>query len=34
VRWSVANRVVIAWLVTIPASAMVGAAFYLLAAIL
>ncbi|HUQ13095.1 MAG TPA: inorganic phosphate transporter [Novosphingobium sp.] len=30
VRWSVAARVVFAWFVTIPASAAVGAAFYLL----
>jgi PiT family inorganic phosphate transporter len=30
VRWSVASRVVVAWFVTIPASAAVGAAFYLL----
>ncbi len=30
VRWSVASRVVIAWFITIPASAAVGAAFYLL----
>ena len=28
VRWSVAQRVVVAWLVTIPASAAVGALFY------
>jgi len=28
VRWSVATRVVVAWLVTIPASAAVGALFY------
>jgi len=28
VRWSVAQRVVIAWLITIPASAAVGALFY------
>ncbi len=28
VRWSVAQRVVVAWLVTIPASALVGAVFY------
>ncbi|MCW1987545.1 PiT family inorganic phosphate transporter [Novosphingobium capsulatum] len=28
VRWSVAQRVVVAWLVTIPASALVGAIFY------
>lgn len=33
VRWSVAHRVVVAWLITIPASAMVGAAFYLLASV-
>ena len=30
VRWSVAARVVVAWFVTIPASAAVGAVFYLL----
>ncbi|MCB2047000.1 MAG: inorganic phosphate transporter [Novosphingobium sp.] len=30
VRWSVASRVIIAWFVTIPASATVGALFYLL----
>jgi PiT family inorganic phosphate transporter len=30
VRWSVAGRVIIAWFVTIPASAAVGALFYLL----
>jgi PiT family inorganic phosphate transporter len=30
VRWGVAGRIVIAWLITIPASAAVGAAFYLL----
>lgn len=30
VRWSVASRVIVAWFVTIPASAAVGAAFYLL----
>lgn len=30
VRWSVASRVIIAWFITIPASAAVGAAFYLL----
>lgn len=34
VRWSVAHRVVIAWLITIPASAAVGALFYLLASVL
>jgi PiT family inorganic phosphate transporter len=30
VRWGVASRVVIAWFITIPASATVGAVFYLL----
>ena len=30
VRWNVATRVVTAWFITIPASAIVGAAFYLL----
>jgi PiT family inorganic phosphate transporter len=30
VRWSVAGRVVMAWFITIPASGIVGAAFYLL----
>lgn len=30
VRWSVAGRIVIAWFITIPASAAVGALFYLL----
>jgi PiT family inorganic phosphate transporter len=30
VRWTVASRVVMAWFITIPASAAVGAAFYLL----
>ncbi|MDE2562164.1 MAG: inorganic phosphate transporter [Sphingomonadales bacterium] len=30
VRWGVASDVVVAWIVTIPASALVGAAFYLL----
>ncbi|KPL67145.1 inorganic phosphate transporter [Erythrobacter sp. SG61-1L] len=30
VRWSVASRVIVAWFITIPASAGVGAAFYLL----
>jgi len=28
VRWSVASRVIVAWFITIPASAAVGAAFY------
>jgi PiT family inorganic phosphate transporter len=30
VRWTVASRVVVAWFITIPASGLVGAAFYLL----
>ena len=30
VRWGVAQNVVLAWIITIPASAAVGAAFYLL----
>ncbi|MFC6619946.1 anion permease [Novosphingobium panipatense] len=30
VRWSVASRVIVAWFITIPASAIVGALFYLL----
>jgi PiT family inorganic phosphate transporter len=30
VRWTVATRVVTAWFITIPASAIVGAAFYLI----
>ncbi|MBB3356483.1 MULTISPECIES: inorganic phosphate transporter [unclassified Novosphingobium] len=34
VRWSVAQRVVVAWLVTIPASALVGAIFYEIAKLL
>ncbi len=33
VRWSVAGRVVIAWIITIPASAAVGALFYYLTVI-
>lgn len=33
VRWGVAGRIVIAWLITIPASAAVGAIFYLLTTI-
>jgi PiT family inorganic phosphate transporter len=28
VRWSVANNIVVAWIVTIPASAAIAAAFY------
>jgi PiT family inorganic phosphate transporter len=31
VRWSVANNIVIAWIVTIPASAFIAAIFYALA---
>jgi PiT family inorganic phosphate transporter len=34
VRWGVAGNVVVAWLITIPASAAVGAIFYLLTRIL
>jgi inorganic phosphate transporter, PiT family len=34
VRWSVANNIVIAWIVTIPAAAVVGAAFYAAAGLL
>jgi PiT family inorganic phosphate transporter len=34
VRWSVANNIVIAWIVTIPASAAIGALFYALAGLL
>jgi PiT family inorganic phosphate transporter len=30
VRWGVARSVIVAWVITIPASAAVGAAFYLL----
>jgi PiT family inorganic phosphate transporter len=30
VRWSVANNIVIAWIVTIPATAFIGALFYAL----
>lgn len=30
VRWSVASRVIVAWFITIPASALVGALFYLI----
>ncbi len=33
VRWGVAGRVVVAWLITIPASAAVGAVFYWLTTI-
>jgi PiT family inorganic phosphate transporter len=31
VRWSVANNIIMAWIITIPASALAGALFYLLA---
>jgi inorganic phosphate transporter, PiT family len=34
VRWSVAQRVMVAWLITLPAAAVVGAVFYRLAAAL
>jgi PiT family inorganic phosphate transporter len=30
VRWSVANNIVIAWIITIPASALIAALFYTL----
>jgi PiT family inorganic phosphate transporter len=30
VRWSVANNIVIAWVITIPATAFIGALFYAL----
>jgi len=30
VRWSVANNVVIAWIITIPGTAFIGALFYAL----
>jgi PiT family inorganic phosphate transporter len=30
VRWNVANRIVVAWIVTLPASGIIGAMFYLL----
>jgi PiT family inorganic phosphate transporter len=33
VRWSIASRVIVAWFITIPASAAVGALFYLLASL-
>ncbi|MEC7932057.1 MAG: inorganic phosphate transporter, partial [Pseudomonadota bacterium] len=28
VRWNVASRIVIAWVVTLPAAAVIGALFY------
>ena len=34
VRWSVAQRIVVAWLITMPASAAVGALFYWLAGVI
>lgn len=34
VRWNVASGIVVAWVVTLPAAALVGAAFYLLASLL
>jgi PiT family inorganic phosphate transporter len=30
VRWNVASNIVIAWVITLPASALIGAFFYLL----
>ena len=34
VRWNVASRIVVAWVVTLPAAGLIGAAFYELAALL
>jgi PiT family inorganic phosphate transporter len=31
VRWSVANNIVVAWVLTIPASALIAALFYWIA---
>jgi inorganic phosphate transporter, PiT family len=31
VRWSVANNIVVAWIITIPATAFIAALFYALA---
>src|SRR6185436_490122 len=30
VRWNVANRIVVAWIITLPASGVIGAMFYLM----
>ena len=30
VRWNVANRIVVAWIVTLPASGIIGSMFYLM----
>jgi PiT family inorganic phosphate transporter len=30
VRWNIANRIVVAWIITLPASGVIAAAFYLL----
>jgi inorganic phosphate transporter, PiT family len=34
VSWKVANNIVVAWIVTIPASAFIGAVFYAAAGLL
>ena len=34
VRWNVASRIVVAWVVTLPAAGLIGAAFYEAAALL
>jgi PiT family inorganic phosphate transporter len=34
VRWNIASRIVVAWVVTLPAAGLIGAAFYELAALL
>jgi len=34
VRWNVASRIVVAWVVTLPAAGLIGAAFYELAILL
>jgi PiT family inorganic phosphate transporter len=34
VRWNVANNIVLAWILTIPASAFIGAVFYALVSLL
>jgi PiT family inorganic phosphate transporter len=33
VRWSVANNIVVAWIITIPASAAIAALFYWIAGV-
>jgi inorganic phosphate transporter, PiT family len=34
VRWNIASNIVVAWIVTLPAAAVVGALFYALAGII